>query len=118
MSSDALARGLDIPNVRLVVSYDPPKHVKSYIHRIGRTGRAGSAGTAITIVSSNQRETLIQMLVNSNRTPPEVVSMEIDESSYEDKYKLCLEKFHDTIESEKTKEMDKLKKIRHRKVAR
>lgn len=118
MSSDALARGLDIPNVRLVVSYDPPKHVKSYIHRIGRTGRAGTAGTAITIVSSNQRETLMQMLANSNRTPPQVLNIEIDESTYEDKYKLCLEKFQDTIESEKTKEMDKVKKFKHRKVAR
>lgn len=33
--SDALARGIDIPNVDVVISYDAPRHVKTYIHRIG-----------------------------------------------------------------------------------
>ncbi|KOX67908.1 ATP-dependent RNA helicase dbp8 [Melipona quadrifasciata] len=38
---NALARGVDIPNIRLVISYDLPKHINGYIHRAGRTGRAG-----------------------------------------------------------------------------
>lgn len=48
--SDALARGIDIPNVDVVISYDAPRHVKTYIHRIGRTARAGRPGTAVTLL--------------------------------------------------------------------
>lgn len=48
--SDALARGIDFPNVDVVISYDAPRHVKTYIHRIGRTARAGRPGTAITLL--------------------------------------------------------------------
>lgn len=52
--SDALARGIDIPNVDVVISYDTPRHVKTYIHRIGRTARAGRPGTAVTILLGNE----------------------------------------------------------------
>lgn len=52
--SDALARGIDIPNVDVVISYDAPRHVKTYIHRIGRTARAGRLGTAITLLAANE----------------------------------------------------------------
>lgn len=48
--SDALARGIDIPNVDVVISYDAPRHVKTYIHRVGRTARAGRPGTAVTLL--------------------------------------------------------------------
>lgn len=52
--SDALARGIDIPNVDVVISYDAPRHVKTYIHRIGRTARAGRPGTAVTLLVANE----------------------------------------------------------------
>lgn len=52
--SDALARGMDIPNVDVVISYDAPRHVKTYIHRIGRTARAGRKGTAVTLLAANE----------------------------------------------------------------
>lgn len=52
--SDALARGIDMPNVDVVISYDAPRHVKTYIHRIGRTARAGRTGTAITLLVANE----------------------------------------------------------------
>lgn len=40
-----------MPEVDIVISYDPPRHITTYIHRIGRTARAGRPGTAITLVS-------------------------------------------------------------------
>lgn len=52
--SDALARGIDIHDVDIVLSYDAPRHVKTYIHRIGRTARAGRLGLAVTLVTKNE----------------------------------------------------------------
>jgi ATP-dependent RNA helicase DDX51/DBP6 len=45
-----MARGMDIENVKYVISYDPPPFIKTYIHRVGRTARAGKVGTAITML--------------------------------------------------------------------
>ncbi|WVW86549.1 ATP-dependent RNA helicase ROK1 [Kwoniella bestiolae CBS 10118] len=46
--TEVLARGMDFRGVKVVVNYDFPQTVQSYIHRIGRTGRAGRPGKAIT----------------------------------------------------------------------
>ncbi len=48
IATDVAARGIDIPEVALVVNFDVPLIAEEYIHRIGRTGRAGLAGEAIT----------------------------------------------------------------------
>lgn len=50
IATDVAARGLDIPNVSLVVNYDQPQNYSDYIHRIGRTGRAGQSGQALTFI--------------------------------------------------------------------
>ncbi|XP_010187643.1 PREDICTED: nucleolar RNA helicase 2-like, partial [Mesitornis unicolor] len=47
VATNVAARGLDIPEVDLVVQSSPPKDVESYIHRSGRTGRAGRTGICI-----------------------------------------------------------------------
>jgi len=51
VATDIAARGLDIPNLTVVMNYDIPHVTGDYIHRIGRTGRAGSKGLAITLIS-------------------------------------------------------------------
>merc|ERR1740123_2275425 len=51
VATDVAARGLDIDNVSIVVNYDVPKEIDTYIHRIGRTGRIGNEGKAVTFFS-------------------------------------------------------------------
>lgn len=51
VATDVAARGIDVPQVALVVNYDIPNQEMVYFHRIGRTARAGGKGRAITLVS-------------------------------------------------------------------
>nr|CAG8605468.1 8909_t:CDS:2 [Entrophospora candida] len=48
ITTELMARGMDFKGVNLVINYDFPQSIQSYIHRIGRTGRAGRLGEAIT----------------------------------------------------------------------
>ena len=50
LTTDLLARGIDIPFVNLVINYDLPITKETYIHRIGRCGRFDKKGVAITMV--------------------------------------------------------------------
>lgn len=51
VTSDLLARGIDIEFLPHVINYELPRSPKDYVHRIGRTGRADSTGEAITLVT-------------------------------------------------------------------
>lgn len=50
VSTDLLARGIDVQQVGLVINYELPMQKENYIHRIGRAGRFGRKGTAINFV--------------------------------------------------------------------
>lgn len=60
VATDVASRGLDIPNVDLVIQIEPPQDAETYIHRSGRTGRAGKSGKCITFYTKNN----IQFLRN------------------------------------------------------
>jgi len=61
IATDVAARGLDIPDVDLVIQLIPPRDPEAYIHRCGRTGRAGKQGTAIVMFSRNQSVQLTRL---------------------------------------------------------
>lgn len=54
VATDVAARGLDIPEVDLVVQYHMPNDTEAYVHRSGRTGRAGREGTAIVLYGDRE----------------------------------------------------------------
>lgn len=56
ITTDLLARGIDVPQVSLVINYDIPTDKESYIHRIGRSGRYGKKGNAINFVLSKDSQ--------------------------------------------------------------
>ena len=57
----AIARGLDVERISLVVNYDIPQDAESYVHRIGRTGRAGRTGDAVLFMTPRERFLLKQI---------------------------------------------------------
>lgn len=110
MGSDALARGLDIPGVKLVVSYDLPKHIEGYIHRAGRTGRAGLSGTAISILTSNQVSVFSRMLSMAHKALPAIDQIEVIEDVAVDlNYQSHVEELKKFIENERTVENQRSK---------
>lgn len=62
LTTDIAARGLDIPQVDLVVQHDPPTDTKVFIHRCGRAGRAGRRGLAVVMLHPGREEGYVQLL--------------------------------------------------------
>jgi len=58
ITTDLLARGIDVQSVSLVINYDLPSNRENYIHRIGRSGRFGRKGVAINFVTEEDKRTL------------------------------------------------------------
>ena len=52
ITTDLLARGIDVQHVSIVINYDLPKNLENYLHRIGRSGRFGRKGLAINFVTA------------------------------------------------------------------
>ncbi|MFD2938928.1 DEAD/DEAH box helicase [Flavobacterium notoginsengisoli] len=66
ITTDIMARGLDISNISHVINFELPELPEQYMHRIGRTGRADSTGTAISFVTPREEEYKIEAEVLMN----------------------------------------------------
>nr|UWK20232.1 ATP-dependent RNA helicase dbp3 [Trichoderma stromaticum] len=74
VATDVAARGLDIPEVKLVINVTFPLTIEDYVHRIGRTGRAGKTGEAITMFTVQDKAhsgSLINILKGANQPVPD-----------------------------------------------
>jgi ATP-dependent RNA helicase RhlE len=58
VATDVAARGLDIDAVGLIVNYEVPRGLDSYVHRVGRTGRNDATGHALTLADPHERRDL------------------------------------------------------------
>ncbi|EUJ40173.1 DEAD/DEAH box helicase [Brochothrix campestris] len=104
VATDVAARGLDIADIALVVNFDLPENVESYVHRIGRTARFENDGHAISFVSSSDYRYLnpIQAMMDDRLvaierpTQEEVLDAQAAfKATQQTKMKLKKEKGHD-----------------------
>jgi ATP-independent RNA helicase DbpA len=70
VATDVAARGLDIPDVDIVINYDLPRNDETYTHRIGRTGRAGKSGKALSLCT----------FAPDNTRPVPIHELDVDET--------------------------------------
>ncbi|XP_005336426.2 ATP-dependent RNA helicase DDX51 isoform X1 [Ictidomys tridecemlineatus] len=75
ISTDATARGIDVQGVELVINYDAPQYLRTYVHRVGRTARAGRTGQAFTLLLKVQERRFLRMLAEAGA--PELSRHEI-----------------------------------------
>ena len=61
IATDVAARGIHVDAVASVIHFDPPADHKDYLHRSGRTARAGATGTVVSLVTGNQRRSVLRM---------------------------------------------------------
>ncbi|GJN68691.1 DEAD/DEAH box helicase [Purpureocillium lilacinum] len=69
VATDLAGRGIDVPDVSLVINFNMATSIESYTHRIGRTGRAGKSGVAITFLGNEDADVMYdlkQMLSKSS----------------------------------------------------
>ncbi|KAG5436901.1 hypothetical protein PCANB_001654 [Pneumocystis canis] len=89
--TDIMSRGIDFKGVALVINYDFPVSVQSYIHRIGRTGRAGRFGKAITYFSASDIKylrSIVHVMKRSGSKVPEWMTHLLPKISKKTKQKL------------------------------
>lgn len=88
IATDVTARGIDIPNVDIVVNYDLPEQTDNYVHRVGRTGRGNNKGVALSFCAPDETELLKAI---EEYTGDEIKVVEITKSDYSETLEFKLE---------------------------
>jgi len=115
IATDITARGIDIPDVAIVINYDLPEVAENYVHRVGRTGRANRKGFAYSFCSNDEKEVLYEI---QGFLKKEIKELEIDRGSYADTLQIerdrtnNIQALMDDIESFEQKKKSKKNKKR------
>jgi len=80
-ATDVAARGLDVDDIRMVVNFDMPGDMESYIHRIGRTGRAGKKGTAVSFFVPEKNGRMARELIDILQRTDQNIPQQLHEAS-------------------------------------
>jgi len=81
IATDVSARGIDIPDIQLVINYDLPDEAENYVHRVGRTGRGMNKGLAYSFCADEEKEKLEEI---QSFLEKEIQVMSIDKHTYAD----------------------------------
>ena len=95
ITTDIMARGLDISNISHVINFEVPEFPELYMHRIGRTGRADATGSAISFITPREEEFKIQAEL--------LMNMELDTALFPEEVEISIK----LIEPEKDKQQIK-----------
>lgn len=113
IATDVTARGIDIPDVNIVINYDLPEDAEYYVHRVGRTGRGKNRGVAYSFCAEQEQDILkeIQTFIHGD-----IKVLKVDNNEYDDTLHVELERKNDyrTIMKE-IEEFDASKKKRKKK---
>ena len=92
IATDVTARGIDIPDIEIVINYDLPEEAENYVHRVGRTGRGERKGDAYSFCAPEEKEVLeeIQSFLDK-----EIKVLEIGKTEYNDTLKIERERTND-----------------------
>ena len=71
------ARGLDIPDVKWIVQFDPPQDPSTFVHRVGRTARMGRAGSAVVLLLPHEEPYVAFLKLRKVGLPAAVPSREL-----------------------------------------
>jgi ATP-dependent RNA helicase RhlE len=115
IATDVSARGIDIPDVELVVNYDLPESPEYYVHRVGRTGRGTNKGQAISFCSKEEREMLATI---EEQLGKPIYRTEISKGFYKDTIESSKENeetdWQSLIDQEETFQKNRKKKRKNR----
>merc|ERR1712192_260435 len=90
ITTDLLARGIDVQQVSLVINYDLPTNRENYIHRIGRGGRFSRKGVAINFVTDDDKRAL-QDIEKFYNTQIDEMPMNVEEFGEASSLQMCSE---------------------------
>ena len=98
VATDVAARGIDIPDVDLVIQVEPPKDPETYIHRSGRTARAGKSGISSVLVTPREASRIKQI--------EKIIKRKFDKCLVPEGKEICEKQLFNMIEEIKSSEVD------------
>ncbi|XP_016977620.1 probable ATP-dependent RNA helicase Dbp73D [Drosophila rhopaloa] len=116
--SDALARGIDVADIDVVLSYEAPRHIKTHIHRVGRTARAGRKGTAVTLLTEQDQVAFKKMLTDVGKALGEEIHVSPDiEVQHAVNYKKALDNLRLRQQTQKIQKAVQKKRVANQALA-